>query len=88
MFHLDKLLAQCLLALPNKILIRLELQILLKFLLAPRVTIARQFFLINVQTFLLTRLGCWFLPLPLALTFSNLQVYFMCLMQHYTVIVH
>lgn len=84
MFHLDKLLAQCLLALPNKILIRLELQKLLKFLLAHRVTIARQFFLISVQTFLLTHLGCWFLPL----TFSNFQVSSMCLMQHDTVIVH
>lgn len=39
-----KLLSQCLLALPTKILVGLELQILLKFMLAHQVTIARQFF--------------------------------------------
>lgn len=57
-------------------------------MLAHQVTIGRQFILINVPTSLLTVWGCWLLPLTLASTFSNFQVYFMCLMEHYNIIMH
>lgn len=81
LFKINKVLAQCLLALPNKILISLVLKILLKFLLAHQVTIARQVFFISVPAFLLTVLACWSLHLTLPLTISNFQIYLMC-MEH------